>query len=556
MILTFSPYPLLIFTFRIGQAASILSNKWGISMIEKIVMNDLDILQFIQSKLLFVKLPYTFPGVSLDAVKPNQPKIDGSFFDIIHPASNLIDIMIGRVKGPGISPLVMATAIKMELLRFAKPLSRGHHFDKVHLWEKNILSPQEIVKKVEKELGELIRELGFGVNLFYGRFNLEYHTFTYIDCGFTKPLYYNAAQNQSVFLTGSCPPLGADMLNQFRPTQINLEPGDFLLFYSDHYIKNGNPDESSFNHYHLIPLIENHSDLEVSDISNLIKQALDEKYLKEEPQDNPIIIVLKITEDRQIATLKHASAKFSSDLTQLQAVRTFIQHVCQQAPGDCDKLGLQLQLVINEIFCNIVKHSYHNQSKNEITIEGQLTDNGIYFTLSDKGDSFNPTKTKYPNLAGDQEDGFGFFIIQQIADQLSYTPKTSEDEWNHLCIFKRYFSEEEQMDFSHHIQNQVLIITPKGENLDAKNAPSFKESVLNLIHTSGLSHLIFDLKQLQFIDSSGLGTFLSIQRTLNAQGGILKLANLNRPIRTMFEIVSMHRIFDIFNSTEEAVLSF
>lgn len=112
------------------------------------------------------------------------------------------------------------------------------------------------------------------------------------------------------------------------------------------------------------------------------------------------------------------------------------------------------------------------------------------------------------------------------------------------------------MEFSHHVQDNILIITPQGENLDAKNAPIFKEGVLNLVRSTGINKLIFDLSHLQFIDSSGLGTFLSIQRSLNTQGGTLKLAHLNKSIRTMFEIVSMHRIFDIFPNIEEAVKSF
>lgn len=112
------------------------------------------------------------------------------------------------------------------------------------------------------------------------------------------------------------------------------------------------------------------------------------------------------------------------------------------------------------------------------------------------------------------------------------------------------------MEFSHYIKDQILVITPQETILDATNSPSFKESVLNLIQTAGLVKLVFDLSHLQFIDSSGLGCFLSIQRNLATQSGVLKLAQLNKPIRTMFEIVSMHRIFDIFPNVEEAIQSF
>jgi anti-anti-sigma factor len=112
------------------------------------------------------------------------------------------------------------------------------------------------------------------------------------------------------------------------------------------------------------------------------------------------------------------------------------------------------------------------------------------------------------------------------------------------------------MEFSHVIRDNILIVTPQGESLNAMTAPFFKEKALDLIHREGLTKVIFDLSQLRFIDSSGLGAFLSIQRTLNKQGGLLKLAHLNQSIQTMFEIVSMHRIFDIFPTVEDAVKSF
>lgn len=112
------------------------------------------------------------------------------------------------------------------------------------------------------------------------------------------------------------------------------------------------------------------------------------------------------------------------------------------------------------------------------------------------------------------------------------------------------------MEVLHQIENDILIITPLGQSLDAKNAPLYKEEVMKLIETTGKIKLIFDLNQLQFIDSSGLGTFLSLLRFLNAKGGALKLAHLNKPIQTMFEIVSMHRIFDIFPNVKDAINSF
>lgn len=64
---------------------------------------------------------------------------------------------------------------------------------------------------------------------------------------------------------------------------------------------------------------------------------------------------------------------------------------------------------------------------------------------------------------------------------------------------------------------------------------------------------VLDMSQLQFVDSSGLGAILSCLRELNKRDGDLSLCGLTKPVRTLFELVRMHRVFEIFNTREEAI---
>lgn len=112
------------------------------------------------------------------------------------------------------------------------------------------------------------------------------------------------------------------------------------------------------------------------------------------------------------------------------------------------------------------------------------------------------------------------------------------------------------MDLQHAVEKNILVIVPQGNHLDAKNASEFKEAVVNLIGDNSANNVVLDLSPLKFIDSSGLGCLLSILRLLHTRGGELKLAALDKTVRTMFEIVSMHKVFDIFNTKEEALGSF
>ena len=102
--------------------------------------------------------------------------------------------------------------------------------------------------------------------------------------------------------------------------------------------------------------------------------------------------------------------------------------------------------------------------------------------------------------------------------------------------------------------DDIAIVNIPGEDLDAHNAKNFKKSIEPLLSEN--LRIVFDLSELNFVDSSGLGAILSCLRRLNSAGGDLKLCGLSTSVRALFELVRMHRIFDIYNNSDEACRAF
>jgi anti-sigma B factor antagonist len=101
---------------------------------------------------------------------------------------------------------------------------------------------------------------------------------------------------------------------------------------------------------------------------------------------------------------------------------------------------------------------------------------------------------------------------------------------------------------------EVAVVLIPGTTLDASNTKKFKSDVAPLA-TAG-ARVIFDLSNLKFVDSSGLGAMLSSLRQINGVGGDLKLCAMSKPVRALIELVRMHRVFEIYNTRQEALLSF
>lgn len=100
----------------------------------------------------------------------------------------------------------------------------------------------------------------------------------------------------------------------------------------------------------------------------------------------------------------------------------------------------------------------------------------------------------------------------------------------------------------------VKVVETPGDALDASTAPDFKAAAAVLVKPE--AKVIFDMSNTEFVDSSGLGAIVSILRRLHEVKGDLKLCGLKKPVRALFELVRMHRVFEIFNTRDEAIRSF
>lgn len=99
--------------------------------------------------------------------------------------------------------------------------------------------------------------------------------------------------------------------------------------------------------------------------------------------------------------------------------------------------------------------------------------------------------------------------------------------------------------------NNTVVVDLLADALDAGNTREFRESITPLLQPN--TTLVLNLDAVKFLDSSGCGSILSCLRQLNAKGGDLKVCCLQKPVRSVFELVRIHHIIDIFETREEAI---
>ena len=102
--------------------------------------------------------------------------------------------------------------------------------------------------------------------------------------------------------------------------------------------------------------------------------------------------------------------------------------------------------------------------------------------------------------------------------------------------------------------DQTLVVELQDKILDAHTSQDFRREVQQQLDSH--DRVVFDLSRLTFVDSSGMGALLSCLRQVSGRGGDLKLCCLTTQVRAVFQLVRMHRLFDIHTDQAGAVRAF
>ncbi len=104
-------------------------------------------------------------------------------------------------------------------------------------------------------------------------------------------------------------------------------------------------------------------------------------------------------------------------------------------------------------------------------------------------------------------------------------------------------------------QYGAAVLELKGNVMGGPEAQEFSDTLHSLLD-EGKKNVIVDLKDVKFMNSSGLGMLISGFTTMKNGNGFLKLANATEKIESLLVITKLITIFENFNSVDEAVKSF
>ncbi len=113
------------------------------------------------------------------------------------------------------------------------------------------------------------------------------------------------------------------------------------------------------------------------------------------------------------------------------------------------------------------------------------------------------------------------------------------------------------MGFSFEIKNQssVSVFSLNGKIMTDEDLIEISKEIISLIE-KGMSNLVFDLKDLNYINSTGINLFMRTLTKARVNNGDLIFSNVFGKVSDLFKIAKLNEIYTIYGSQEEAVNHF
>ena len=109
----------------------------------------------------------------------------------------------------------------------------------------------------------------------------------------------------------------------------------------------------------------------------------------------------------------------------------------------------------------------------------------------------------------------------------------------------------EQKTFTTPHGEEIIILSPLGR-LDITTAWQFRLKLQEAI-TEATPHILVNLSEVNFIDSSGLTSLVAGMRDADKIHGSFRICNVHPEAKLVFEVTMMDSVFEIYETEEDAL---
>ena len=347
-------------------------------------------------------------------------EVGGDFYDFFFLDKDRLCLAIGDVSGKGV-PASLFMAVAKTLFKATTTASNDH--------------PDKILSRLNDELCKDNTTCMF-VTLFGAILDIRTGQMEYSNGGHNLP--YKLSNGQSKQLENTKGTVVGVMEDaRFEKNVIAVEPGDWIIFYTDGVTEAMNNHEELFSESRLEQFL---SSLDPS----ISAQELTQRLVSEVRQFSS---TMEQSDDITIVAMRyrgignHAQSKVTLDLknerSELAKLNNTLTEFGQnhQLP---DAVLFAIKLALEEIVTNAISHGFKDRREHRITVRLSLEQSALLSEVEDDGPAFNPLEMLAPDTKQPLEErpvgGLGIHLVRTLMDEVRYR---RQDGRNVLVLKKK-----------------------------------------------------------------------------------------------------------------------
>ena len=104
------------------------------------------------------------------------------------------------------------------------------------------------------------------------------------------------------------------------------------------------------------------------------------------------------------------------------------------------------------------------------------------------------------------------------------------------------------------LEEKNLIIEFLTSELDHHITNEVRDEIDIILDSKSIKNIIFDFKNIRFMDSSGIGVIIGRYKKISSEGGKVSVVNVNDRVK-IFNLSGMNKIINIYDTYEESISS-
>lgn len=111
------------------------------------------------------------------------------------------------------------------------------------------------------------------------------------------------------------------------------------------------------------------------------------------------------------------------------------------------------------------------------------------------------------------------------------------------------------MKLTNRTQNDITILYPEGKITLGDGDQELGEAVRTALE-QGSRKIIINFTKVSYLDSSGVGELVGCYTSVKNKSGELRICGMNSRIFSLITMTSLHSVFDVKDTEEEALTGF